>query len=796
MVRRIREHDWAETSLGPIEDWPDRLKGAVDLVLASNQAMFVAAGRELLLIYNDGYIVFLPGKHPQALGSPFRKTFSEIVDAMEPMLERTLAGQQEVMLDVHFIMPWRSEQPDGWFTATWTPMRDNAGAISGFIAAIAETTDRARAQAVLRENERKLHQNEARLAAQNDAFRAAMNGEPLNVSLGILIRTIVAQADGSPRCAFYIRNENGGLRHVVGMSDVYAEQVDDFKISPESLACGLAVATGEPVITPDVLEEPRWRPWTWLAREHGFRGCWSFPVETASGKLVGSFAMYFSEPRKPSKRDLELAAGLTQAAAILISRDQESGERAHAESALRESEHRLRIALEAGRMGIWSFDLRTGEQEWSDGQFEIFGLTPGNPPPTREEFLKLVHPEDVHLVEFSDNDTRPEGTSLDSEFRIVRPGGEVRTVAAHSIARFGADGRPVELIGVNYDVTDRRSQEEALRRVEERLREFGEASSDVLWIRDAETLQWEYLSPAFEKIYGISRQDALRGNNFHSWQDFILPEDRENAFSAIKRVREGKRAAFEFRIRRPNDGQIRWLRNTDFPMRNAQGKVERIGGVGHDITALKAADEHQKFLAAELQHRVRNTLGVVRSIARRTADTSHTVEGYATHLDGRLNAFARVQAAMTNNPGAGLNLETMILDELAAHAAREGEQVHVEGPPVRLAMKAAETLGLAFHEMATNAVKHGALVTALGRVRVVWRIENVGVVPHLIIAWKESGPPVPPGEPRRRGFGTELLERTLAYELKADVNLLFEPDGLFITILLPISDRLTIGRMQ
>jgi GAF domain-containing protein len=111
------------------------------------------------------------------------------------------------------------------------------------------------------------------------------------------------------------------------MPETYALAVDGFKISPESLACGLAVASGEPVITPDVLEEPRWQPWTWLAREYDYRGCWSFPVETSTGRLVGSLAFYFREPRAPTPRDRELAAVLTQAAAIIISHHQETGER-------------------------------------------------------------------------------------------------------------------------------------------------------------------------------------------------------------------------------------------------------------------------------------------------------------------------------------------------------------------------------------------------------------------------------------------------------------------------------------
>jgi two-component system CheB/CheR fusion protein len=170
-----------------------------------------------------------------------------------------------------------------------------------------DMTENTRLEAVPRENEQTLRRDQIWLTAQGNAFRAAMNGAPLETSLGLLMQTVVEQADGEPRCAFYISDGCGGLRHVVGMSDAYAAQVRDLEISAESLA----VAKGEPVITPDVLEEPRWRPWLWLAQEHGYRASWSFPVETASGKLVGSCAMYYREPRKPSAQDLDLTSGLT-----------------------------------------------------------------------------------------------------------------------------------------------------------------------------------------------------------------------------------------------------------------------------------------------------------------------------------------------------------------------------------------------------------------------------------------------------------------------------------------------------
>ncbi|HEU4357473.1 MAG TPA: CheR family methyltransferase, partial [Xanthobacteraceae bacterium] len=206
-----------------------------------------------------------------------------------------------------------------------------------------------------------------------------------------------------------------------------------------------------------------------------------------------------------------------------------------------------------------------------------------------------------------------------------------------------------------------------------------------------------------------------------------------------------------------------------------------------DVTAVRA-EERQRLLLAELQHRVRNTLGVVRSIARRSAETSISVEDYASHLDGRLNAFARTQAMVTLDPEGGVDLEYLVVEELLGYNAREGEQLRIAGPPVRFQPKAAESFALAIHELATNAIKYGALSQPSGRVDVSWRVGDTADRSQLIFDWRErGGPRIEP--PRRKGFGSELLEKTLAFELKGNTTLSYNSSGLHCTIAIPLSRR-------
>jgi PAS domain S-box-containing protein len=197
-------------------------------------------------------------------------------------------------------------------------------------------TERKRAEEALRISEK-------RMRGQKHAFQAAIDGAPLQDSLGILARIVTEETAGAARTAFYIADRNFTcLQPITGAGDMpesYTKQVDGFPIGTESLACGLAIACGRPVLTGNVLEEPKWKPWLHLAKEYDFRGCWSFPIETRDRKPIGTFAMYFREAREAAPHDLALAGVITPAAAIIISRY-----RLEQEVADRTAELRVRVA--------------------------------------------------------------------------------------------------------------------------------------------------------------------------------------------------------------------------------------------------------------------------------------------------------------------------------------------------------------------------------------------------------------------------------------------------------------------
>ena len=338
---------------------------------------------------------------------------------------------------------------------------------------------------------------------------------------------------------------------------------------------------------------------------------------------------------------------------------------------------------------------------------------------------------------------------------------------------------------------ERARAEAALRESEARLRQFGEASSDVLWIRDAETLQWDYLSPAFEMVYGVRLDQALAGDNLQNWEALILEEDREHALASIKRVRDGEQVTFEYRVRRP-DGEIRWLRDTDFPIYGPDGTVERIGGIGQDATTLKHAQQRQDVLIAELQHRTRNLMAVVRSTADKTARASADLPDFRARFRDRLEALARVQGLLSRlNDLDRVTFDEVIRTELSAMDGGS-DRITLEGPAdVRLRSSTVQTLAMALHELATNAVKYGALGQPAAHLTVTWSLEPAGAggKPWLHVDWRESGVTIPANGmvSRGTGQGRELIERALPYQLGAKTSYTLGPEGVHCAISVPVS---------
>jgi PAS domain S-box-containing protein len=332
------------------------------------------------------------------------------------------------------------------------------------------------------------------------------------------------------------------------------------------------------------------------------------------------------------------------------------------------------------------------------------------------------------------------------------------------------------------DITARKRAAERLTTSEERLRSAVEVAKIGLWDWDmrTDTISW---SDEHFRMSGFAVGEVTP--TYEAWAASIHPDDRAATEAALVTARDTHTEYVrEFRCLYP-DGTVRWHAARGRFFYDAAGIPVRMIGAQRDTTERREAADHQQILLAELQHRVRNILAVIRSIISRSNDGERSTEEYVQHLQGRISALARTQVLLTRRAGASVDLEDMIRDELLAQVAID-EQFSLSGPDVELSPKAAEVLTLAIHELATNATKYGAFSRIGGHVVVDWAIEAREDSRWLILQWTERGVPIVDAAPRRHGFGSALITRRIPYELKGDGQISFRPGGLHSRIEFPL----------
>lgn len=279
-----------------------------------------------------------------------------------------------------------------------------------------------------------------------------------------------------------------------------------------------------------------------------------------------------------------------------------------------------------------------------------------------------------------------------------------------------------------------------------------------------------FVSERMKTLTGVATNSAKGQGGDVSFR-FVHPDDAQRLREEVDRgLRTEGRYVAEYRMIRPDDGRLRWMQGAGVVVTDRAGKPLRVIGVVRDITDRKSEEEHRETLLAELDHRVKNVLAAVHSLAAQSARRTTSTEGFLSAFAGRLKAMASAHELLTATRWRGASLAHIAAAELGGLAPG---QARWEGPDLTLTPRAANAVSLALHELATNAVKYGALSVESGRVEVTWTVSPGG---GFIVRWVESGGPrVSP--PERRGFGSTLLERVTGRELGGECRVDYRADG-------------------
>jgi PAS domain S-box-containing protein len=446
--------------------------------------------------------------------------------------------------------------------------------------------------------------------------------------------------------------------------------------------------------------------------------------------------------------------------------------------ALQASEQRLKLALDASQLvGIWDWDV-AADRITGDARFaRLHGLDPGRVETglTRAEAHVRLHPDDRARLGETLDDAIANGRPPGLRGTPRRADGGVRWAEAHGVQMIDPEGRQ-HYLGATVDVTAGRAAEERLRSL------FEQAPGFVAVMRGPDHV-FELHNQAYSDLLGgrdLAGQSVRDAMPELAGQGFLERLDQVYV-SGEPFVARGA----EIMLQRSAEGlERRFLDFVYQPIRDADGAVSGILAQGHDITEQRKAEEHRQLLVNELNHRVKNTLSTIQAVAQQTMRDNVPMKQARDAFVDRLIAMSRNHDLLTMTNWEGADLSDVVDQALSAHVPPDRRRV--AGPSLQLEPRVALALGMALHELATNAAKYGALSIAAGQVEVLWSVDpDDRGGRRLALQWREhGGPPVAP--PGRKGFGSRLIERGLSQELNGEARLIYEPTGVVCLITAPV----------
>lgn len=530
------------------------------------------------------------------------------------------------------------------------------------------------------------------------------------------------------------------------------------------------VVTRAPLIVGDLTSEPRL-----LGIGSGELNVVAYvgmPLITAEGHVIGSFCVIDHVPRQWPERDLALLGDL---AAMVIGEI----ERRLAVADLREANRQLHLLTDALPVQIAYVD-RDERYQYVNAAYtkrfarsteSILGMT-----------VKELQGADTYARVAPLLQATLAGEAQRFDLPHQPPGGKRTIYDVSYLPQRDPDGVVQGFYVLVIDVTAHREAEITAQQNLERAELALQAGQMGVWewrIGADEAFVSEQLVTILGGTAGSS--GAMSTGQFLQ----LVHEDDRAGIKALMDEHVARREgyAFECRIQTP-DGQVRWLMCRALYKTDERG--DRLYGVCADITERKHVEQTQQMLLEELNHRVRNTLAIVNSIAGQTLKHSPSLDYFSEAFAGRIQALASTHTLLSSNRWQPSSLAQLVEKQLAPYSRSRLDAVMTSGPEILITPKPALTLSLVLHELATNAAKYGALSSAQGQVDVSWTIEQAPERRQLLLTWSESGGPPVAAAPERNGFGAQLIQFNIAHEFGGRVETTYRPTGVLHRLIIPL----------
>jgi PAS domain S-box-containing protein len=381
-------------------------------------------------------------------------------------------------------------------------------------------------------------------------------------------------------------------------------------------------------------------------------------------------------------------------------------------------------------------------------------------------WLEQLHPDDRESVAAQWQAAAATGENFDTEFRLRRYDGAYRWFRTLAVPLRDEAGRIVKWFGSNVDIDDLKQAEMKVRAGEERYRGIFQHAGTGIAVTDLEGW-FQSCNPAYAAMLGYTEEE-LRNRVA---ADLVYPEDRETNMVDVWRLLAEEIRSFEIvnRYVRKDRAPL-WIHKHVSLLRDPTGRPAHTIELITDISERKCHEEHVHLLLREINHRAKNMLSVVDAIAHRIAVKNP--EGFVERFSERIQALSANQDLLVRNEWRGVEVDDLIRGQLAHFADLIGSRVVLYGPKLRLQASSVQAIGLALHELATNAGKYGALSTDTGRVDICWGADS----DTFTMSWTErDGPPVSP--PARLGFGSTVVDSMAKLSVGGEVQFDYAPSG-------------------